>query len=104
MASTEQQSMSAAMPGSTSFPTVVPPSAVVEVLTNHKALATAVTILASLLLLEQVVYRSRKQHLPGSKWTIPIIGKFMDSRHPTMEGYMRQWAMGALSAISVFHM
>lgn len=65
---------------------------------------TTATILVSLLILEQSVYRYKKRHLPGDKWTIPIIGKFADSMKPTMEGYMKQWNSGALSAISVFNM
>ncbi|KAI0793308.1 cytochrome P450 [Abortiporus biennis] len=66
-------------------------------------LYTTLVIIASLLMLEQAVYRYKKGHLPGAKWTIPVIGKFADSMHPTMEGYMKQWASGALSAISVFN-
>ncbi|KAI0771005.1 cytochrome P450 sterol C22-desaturase [Trametes elegans] len=49
------------------------------------------------------IYRYKKRHLPGDKWTIPIIGKFADSMKPTMEGYMKQWNSGALSALSVFN-
>jgi C-22 sterol desaturase len=38
---------------------------------------TAILVLvATLLVLEQSVYRYKKGHLPGAKWTIPIIGKF----------------------------
>jgi sterol 22-desaturase len=47
---------------------------------------------------------SRRSHLPGDKYTIPIIGKFFDSMHPTLEGYQKQWASGPLSALSVFNM
>ncbi len=65
---------------------------------------TTLAIVAALLVLEQTVYRYKKAHLPGDRWTIPIIGKFADSMKPTMEGYMRQWNSGALSAISVFNM
>lgn len=65
---------------------------------------TSAAIVLSLLALEQTVYRYKKRHLPGSKWTIPIIGKFKDSLNPTMEGYMAQWKSGALSALSVFNM
>jgi C-22 sterol desaturase len=57
-----------------------------------------------LLVLEQVVYRAKKQHLPGDKWTIPVIGKFMDSLNPTMANYKKQWYSGPLSAVSVFNM
>jgi sterol 22-desaturase len=65
---------------------------------------TTVAIVASLLLLEQIVYRYKKRHLPGASWTIPLIGKFADSLSPSMEGYKKQWDSGALSAISVFNM
>ncbi|TCD66759.1 RNA polymerase C-22 sterol desaturase [Steccherinum ochraceum] len=71
--------------------------------TNWQWLYTTVTVVVSLLALEQTVYRYKKQHLPGSAWTIPVIGKFADSLKPTLEGYKAQWASGALSAISVFN-
>lgn len=67
-------------------------------------LYTTLAIILGLLALEQGVYRYKKSHLPGSKWTIPIIGKFADSVHPTMEKYLKQWASGPLSAVSVFNM
>lgn len=67
-------------------------------------LYTTGALLITLLAVEQWVYRQKKQHLPGDKWTIPLIGKFADSMKPTMEGYMKQWNSGALSAISVFNM
>jgi C-22 sterol desaturase len=65
---------------------------------------TILVIVFALLALEQSVYRYKKKHLPGDSWTIPIIGKFADSMKPTMEGYMKQWNSGALSALSVFNM
>jgi C-22 sterol desaturase len=65
---------------------------------------TTLAILTALLVLEQSVYRYKKKNLPGDSWTIPIIGKFADSMKPTMEGYMKQWNSGALSALSVFNM
>ena len=64
---------------------------------------TALAILASLLVLEQAVYRYKKRHLPGATWTIPLIGKFADSMSPSMDGYKKTWAT-PLSAISVFNM
>ncbi|ODO01636.1 hypothetical protein I350_06460 [Cryptococcus amylolentus CBS 6273] len=65
--------------------------------------ATLLTLLLSLLVLEQVVYRSKKAHLPGNKWTIPLIGAFADSLNPTLANYKAQWDSGALSAVSVFN-
>lgn len=67
-------------------------------------LYTTAAIIVALLVLEQSVYRYKKRHLPGDKWTIPLIGKFADSMSPSMEGYQKQWNSGALSAISVFNM
>jgi len=65
---------------------------------------TTAAALISLLVLEQVVYRYKKGILPGDAWTIPLIGKFADSMNPTMEGYLKQWGLGDLSALSVFNM
>lgn len=59
--------------------------------------------MVSLLVLEQIVYRTKKAHLPGDKWTIPIIGKFADSLNPSLENYKRQWNSGRLSVVSVFN-
>ncbi|THH07939.1 hypothetical protein EW145_g3040 [Phellinidium pouzarii] len=66
-------------------------------------LYTSLAIILSLLALEQGVYRYKKSHLPGAKWTMPIIGKYADSMKPSMDGYKKQWASGALSAVSVFN-
>lgn len=67
-------------------------------------LYTTLAVVGALLALEQGVYRYKKRHLPGATWTIPIIGKFADSVHPTLEKYKKGWASGALSVASVFHM
>ncbi|KAL0576815.1 RNA polymerase C-22 sterol desaturase [Marasmius crinis-equi] len=64
---------------------------------------TTGAVLVSLLALEQAVYRYKKGNLPGDRWTIPLIGKFIDSMSPSMENYQKQWASGALSALSVFN-
>lgn len=79
-------------------------SSVLDFLKAHPTVATVGAIIVSLLVLEQVHYRSKKGHLPGDRWTIPIIGKYAASLHPTLEGYQRQWDSGALSALSVFNM
>ncbi|TXT08737.1 hypothetical protein VHUM_02865 [Vanrija humicola] len=65
--------------------------------------ATILTVILSLLLLEQAVYRAKKAHLPGDKWTIPVIGKFADSLNPTLANYKKQWYSGPLSCVSVFN-
>ncbi|KDR85299.1 hypothetical protein GALMADRAFT_234083 [Galerina marginata CBS 339.88] len=70
---------------------------------DFSSLYTTAAIVISLLVLEQAVYRYKKRHLPGAKWTIPLIGKFADSMAPSMEAYKRQWDSGALSAVSVFN-
>ncbi|KAL7421238.1 RNA polymerase C-22 sterol desaturase [Cryptotrichosporon argae] len=67
------------------------------------AVFTSLALVLSLLALEQAVYRSKKAHLPGAKWTIPVIGKFADSLNPTLANYKKQWYSGALSCVSVFN-
>ncbi|KAJ8481095.1 hypothetical protein ONZ45_g2625 [Pleurotus djamor] len=102
----KDHSTAASMPTSESQPLYsVSPVSLFSFLSNGSAtwLYTTAVITLSLLALEQAVYRYKKRHLPGDTWTIPIIGKFADSVKPTMEGYMRQWSSGALSAISVFN-
>lgn len=66
-------------------------------------LVTTLVVVLSLLILEQYVYRSKKQHLPGPTWTIPVIGKFFDSITPSMEKYKKSWST-PLSVASVFQM
>lgn len=78
---------------------------------SHKLLSdkptiiyTSIALVLGLLILEQTVYRAKKGGLPGSTWTIPIIGKFVDSMYPTLENYQKQWNAGELSVLSVFNM
>lgn len=61
-------------------------------------------VVATLLLAEQYSYQKKKAHLPGPKWTIPIIGKFADSLNPSLEKYQEGWNSGPLSVASVFNM
>lgn len=103
------RSSSATIPSSTAEAPLYsfPVNSIFSLISGDKSyswLYTSVTIVASLLVLEQVVYRIKKRHLPGSSWTIPLIGKFADSMSPTIEGYKRQWNSGDLSALSVFNM
>ncbi|PCH33247.1 cytochrome P450 sterol C22-desaturase [Wolfiporia cocos MD-104 SS10] len=100
----KDHSMKATMPSYTAGPSHhVPSSPFVSASGTASWLYTTLAIVLTLLALEQSVYRYKKRHLPGDNWTIPIIGKFADSMKPTMEGYMKQWNSGALSAISVFN-
>ena len=98
------RSPSASIPRYTDSPSQYFPSP--NLLSNLSSswLYTSLAIIVTLAILEQTVYRYKKRHLPGSKWTIPIIGKFADSMNPSIEGYQRQWDSGELSAISVFNM
>ncbi|KAJ3502315.1 hypothetical protein NLJ89_g8945 [Agrocybe chaxingu] len=107
MAFNIDRSASATVPSSTANPPLYsfPVASVLTVLQRRELtwLCTTAAIIASLLVLEQAVYRYKKRHLPGDNWTIPLIGKFADSVSPSMEGYKKQWDSGALSAISVFN-
>lgn len=102
------ESGSVPIPSSTASPPLYsfPSSSVFTFLrgTTPRWFYTTAAIVASLLLLEQLVYRYKKRHLPGAAWTIPLIGKFADSVSPSMECYKKQWDSGALSAVSVFNM
>ena len=102
------ESSSVPIPSSSASPALYSfPSSSVLIFLRGRTLTwfyTTAAIVASLLLLEQVVYRYKKRHLPGDTWTIPLIGKFAESMSPSMEGYKKQWDSGALSAISVFNM
>ncbi|KIO34301.1 hypothetical protein M407DRAFT_240632 [Tulasnella calospora MUT 4182] len=95
--------VSATIPASTSVPSFVSTTAAYEALSSYKGLISVAVVVFTILALEQAVYRAKKGSLPGSPWTIPIIGKFMDSMNPTIEGYISQWNQGPLSALSVFH-
>ncbi|KZT06233.1 cytochrome P450 [Laetiporus sulphureus 93-53] len=101
----KDHSMKATMPSYTSGPTHRVPSSSFLASSSGSAtwLYTTLAIVLALLVLEQSVWRYKKRHLPGDKWTIPLIGKFADSMKPTMENYMKQWNSGALSAVSVFN-
>ncbi|PWN34055.1 cytochrome P450 [Meira miltonrushii] len=66
-------------------------------------LFTILSIVASLLILEQIMYRRKKAHLPGPKWTTPVVGKFLDSMKPDLAKYKLGWDSGPLSVASVFH-
>lgn len=70
---------------------------------SKPVVGSVLALVATLLVIEQVVYRSKKAHLPGARWTIPVIGKFADSMNPRLDNYKKQWASGALSAVSVFN-
>lgn len=103
----QDHSVAASMPSSTNQPLYSIPVPSFASFTSGKSatwLYTTAAVVITLLVLEQSVYRYKKRHLPGDKWTIPLIGKFADSMKPSMEGYKKQWDSGALSAISVFNM
>jgi C-22 sterol desaturase len=70
---------------------------------ERPALSAFIVGFISLLILEQTVYRSKKGDLPGDKWTIPLVGRFLNSMHPTLEKYRKQWDSGPLSCVSVFN-
>jgi C-22 sterol desaturase len=94
------RSSSASIPTST----FSPPYGIPLPSTSTSWVYATLAVLFTLLALEQSVYRYKKRHLPGPAWTIPIIGKFADSLKPTMEGYIRQWNAGELTAVSVFNL
>lgn len=98
-----RENPSASLPTSThafNFPAHLP---AFGALSNTNWVTTTVVLVGTLLVLEQIRYRYKKRHLPGPAFTIPIIGKFVNSLYPSIENYCKQWSTGDLSALSVFH-
>ncbi|ORY74124.1 cytochrome P450 [Protomyces lactucae-debilis] len=94
--------MSANVTGS--FPPVSPSGGIVSrLLDGINGWTLILSAVAVILVAEQVRYRNRKQGIAGPAFTIPIMGAFLDSMHPTFEGYFSKWESGALSCVSVFH-
>jgi len=87
-----------------SYPTFasLAPSNIAASFSGPRWVSSLLVLVVSLLVLEQSVYRYKKAHLPGAKWTIPVIGKFTDSLKPTMEAYKKTWST-PLAAVSVFN-
>ena len=70
-------------------PSSVTASLVDRVLAGVNGWTLLLTALIIILVAEQVRYRNRKGSAAGPTWTIPIMGSFLDSMHPTFEGYYR---------------
>ncbi|BAE57461.1 cytochrome protein [Aspergillus flavus] len=74
-----------------------------DFLAEWSAWQYVVTFLVGLVLYDQVLYLKRKGALPGPTFKIPLMGPFIQAIHPTFDGYLRQWASGPLSCVSIFH-
>lgn len=62
------------------------------------------TLVAVLLVWDQVSYQLKKGSIAGPKWKIwPVIGPFLESLDPKFEEYMAKWNSGPLSCVSIFH-
>lgn len=49
------------------------------------------------------MYIRRKGPIAGPAFKIPFMGPFLQALHPRFDEYLRQWASGPLSCVSVFH-
>lgn len=78
-------------------------SAIIVEKTGISPLALAITIFLGLLVWEQVDYLTKKKHLPGPAFKVPLIGSMMDSMKPTFDKYNSKWKSGDLSCVSVFN-
>ena len=65
------------------------PSIVKTILDSVNGWTLVLTALIVLLAAEQWRYRVRKGTAAGPAWTIPLMGSFLDSMHPTFQGYLR---------------
>lgn len=62
------------------------------------------TLIAIVLVYDQVSYQIQKGNIAGPKWKMwPIIGPFLESLDPKFEEYMDKWNSGPLSCVSIFH-
>lgn len=61
------------------------------------------TILAVLIVYDQLRYWQLKGSIAGPAWKIPFIGPFLESVNPKFSAYHAKWLTGALSCVSVFH-
>lgn len=49
------------------------------------------------------MYLWRKGPIAGPMFKIPFMGPFVQALHPKFDSYVKQWATGPLSCVSVFH-
>ncbi|KAH7025668.1 cytochrome P450 [Microdochium trichocladiopsis] len=61
------------------------------------------TALIGVVVYDQVLYIVRKGSIAGPTFKIPIMGPFLQAIHPKFDNYLKQWASGPLSCVSVFH-
>ncbi|KAK3306635.1 C-22 sterol desaturase [Chaetomium strumarium] len=76
---------------------------VVEYVSNASAWTILATILATLVVYDQLAYIWNKGSIVGPAWKMPFIGPFLQSVNPKFEEYYAKWLSGPLSCVSVFH-
>ncbi|KAK0714630.1 cytochrome P450 61 [Lasiosphaeris hirsuta] len=76
---------------------------VVETLAQTNAWSVFFTLLALLVVYDQVRYIVQKGSIVGPAWKMPFIGPFLQSVNPKFEEYYAKWASAPLSCVSVFH-
>lgn len=74
-----------------------------RVLEGVNAWSVVVTLLALLIVYDQIKYISNKGSIAGPSWKAPFIGPFLESVNPKFEQYYAKWKSGDLSCVSVFH-
>ncbi|KAI4851928.1 cytochrome P450 [Aureobasidium sp. EXF-8845] len=50
-----------------------------------------------------LLYIKRKGSIAGPSFKIPFMGPFLQALEPKFDSYLKQWASGPLSCVSVFH-
>ncbi|KAL4881674.1 cytochrome P450 61 [Aspergillus karnatakaensis] len=63
----------------------------------------AVTFLLGVVAYDQVMYIWRKGSIAGPSFKIPLMGPFIQALYPKFPAYLKQWASGPLSCLSIFH-
>ncbi|KAJ4300461.1 RNA polymerase C-22 sterol desaturase [Collariella sp. IMI 366227] len=76
---------------------------VVDYVSKASAWQIVATLLALLVVYDQISYIWNKGSIEGPSWKMPFIGPFLESVNPKFEQYHAKWLSGPLSCVSVFH-
>ncbi|KAL1883790.1 hypothetical protein VTK73DRAFT_8326 [Phialemonium thermophilum] len=76
---------------------------VVDAIGRTSAWTVVFSLLAGLVVYDQIVYIWNKGPIAGPSWKMPFIGPFLQSVNPKFEEYYAKWVSGPLSCVSVFH-
>ncbi|KAK3313387.1 cytochrome P450 [Apodospora peruviana] len=96
--------MAAAMTNTSSaLPDLETPTTWTIIVSRSRLEKYVITFLLAVVLYDQVMYIKRKGSIAGPRFKIPLMGPFFQAIDPKFPAYLKQWASGPLSCVSVFH-